>query len=162
MAGLTCPSPVAAPRCAIRRRTASMSVTTSSITTHTAAARPSSVTVVNVVPRRYRTYAASTSATGTTTMPINAVRHEANTASARASSARPMSAAQPMFLSAVSTKVAGRYSRVSTVMPFRPGAMSAIACSMSLVTWSVSAPGNFSITRRRLGAEPATASPIRG
>src|SRR5215472_7042843 len=103
------------------------------------------------------------SETGSTIAPVSAARHEPNMASISAiSSMKPISAAQPTFLSAASTKPAGRYPWVSTVMPFRFGTMSAIAASTSLVTFSVSTPGNFSMTRNRLGCPFETASPISG
>ncbi len=103
------------------------------------------------------------SETGSTIAPISAARHEPNRASSNAiSSMKPISATQPAFRSAASTKLAGRYPWVSTAMPFRPGAMSAIAASTSLVTFSVSVPGNFSMTRNRLGGPFETASPISG
>ena len=108
-------------------------------------------------------YAAVVSDTVTTTPPASAARQLPKTANSTASSsARPASATQPAFLSALSTNVAGRYSPVPTAMPVRPGAMSAIACSMSLLTCSVSAPGNFSTTSSRLGVPLATASPMSG
>ncbi len=87
-----------------------MSVMTSSITTQTAAASPSSVIVVKVVPCRYSTKAAMVSDTGSTIAPIRAGRHEPNMASSNAiSSMKPISATQPAFRSAASTKLAGRY-----------------------------------------------------
>ena len=101
--------------------------------------------------------------TGNTIAPIRTGRHEPNMASSNAiSSMKPISAAQPAFRSAASMKLAGRYPWVSMAMPFRPGAMSAIAASTSLVTFSVSTPGNFSMTRNRLGCPFETALPISG
>lgn len=75
---------------------ASMSVMTSSITSATAAASPSRVSVVKVAPRRYSTYDAAVRVTGTTVTAISAVRQDDDTSATIASSStRPISETSP-------------------------------------------------------------------